>query len=159
MKRATALSLAVFVAAACGGPQKLGGRGATCFRDDDCEAGMICVAPTAGDIHRVCSTDATPLISTVEGPPPVGGGTAAGAAGVAGTAGMTGVSGAATGGNGASGTSTGGNASAGQAGNGGAAGSSPGGSSSAGTAVGGVAGTDTGGTTSAGTASEAGAPL
>ncbi|HXK16337.1 MAG TPA: hypothetical protein VNG33_00935 [Polyangiaceae bacterium] len=147
--------------AACGGPQKLGAVGATCFRDDDCDAGLICVAPTADDMNRVCSNDPTPLISMVKGPDYGGmggaaavaagagaGGTAAGAAGVAagGTPSGGASAGAATAGNANAGTTALGGT-AGAAGGGGAAGSA--GTDAAGTAGSG-AGTDAGGT--AGTA-------
>ena len=150
----------LLLAAACGGPQKLGDSGATCFRDDDCVAGLICVAPTAADTRRVCSNDPTPLISMVEGPP-VNVGGAAGAAGAAGTAGAAGAAGAgAVAGGGAGGTTAGGAPSAGNAG----AGSNAGGNASAGNAAGGTAGTSGNGGTagasgSAGTAPDGGAPL
>jgi hypothetical protein len=141
----------VLVAAGCGGPQKLGDAGATCFRDDDCNAGFICVAPTADDIHRVCSTDPTPLISMVMGPDYGGmnmGGSAGSGGGGATTAGAAGTpaGGAASGGGGATsagaGAANGGNATAGTASTGGKAGS----------ASGGAAGTAAGGTTTAGSA-------
>ena len=61
-------SAMVLAATACGGPQKLGEAGATCFRDDDCRPGLACVAPSAMDSKRVCSSDLTPLISMVDGP-------------------------------------------------------------------------------------------
>lgn len=146
----------LLIAAACGGPQKLGDAGATCFRDDDCTAGLICVAAEEGDINRVCSDDPTPLISNVDGPPvmmAMGAAGAGGAAGMAtaGSAPMAGAGGtdvvaAGTGGGGGSG-------SGGQAGNGGtpSAGTDTGGTMS------GSAGTDAAGT--AGTAPEGGAPL
>jgi hypothetical protein len=156
------LSTALLVAAACGGPQKLGASGSTCFRDDDCAAGLICVAPTATDSRRVCSSDPTPLISMVEGPPVMmmGGG-----AGMAGTAGMGAVAGGATGGadnggNANAGSDVGGMATAGKggggaggkAGSGGMAGNTAGGTDSGGSGgTAGMAGT-------AGTAPEAGAP-
>jgi hypothetical protein len=161
VNRLRALSLVVFAAAACGGPQKLGSTGATCFRDDDCEPGMICVAPTADDIHRVCSTDPTPLISMVQGPPAAmaGAATVAGAAGTAGSA----TGGVTTGGAPGAGSNAGGTATAGKpstGGKGGSGGTAAGGTDTAGT--GGSAGTAAGtaGTSgSAGTAPEGGAPL
>lgn len=167
MNRVRALSLALFVAGACGGPQKLGGAGATCFRDDDCEAGMICVAPTVDDIHRVCSNDPTPLISMVEGPEPVATSGAAGAAGMGGAAtggAAAGGTTAATGGDNDAGTDTGGSATAGKPSTGGTAGSAAGGTATAGTggtATAGMGGTATAGmagTSTAGTAPEGGAP-
>jgi len=79
----------LLLVAACGGPQALGEADETCFRDDECVAGLICVAPEEGSIERVCSNDPTPIISNVEMPPvmemPMGG-----AAGMAGTGGMAG---------------------------------------------------------------------
>lgn len=168
-----ALSVGLLVAAgACGGPQKLGGAGATCFRDDDCKPGMVCVAPTAGDIHRVCSSDPTPLISMVEGPPAMaaagaatmpgagGDGDVAGTAGGGGTPGGAGGSagGGATGGNTTSGSAAGGNAASGSAAGGNAtSGSAAGGSAgSAGAAAGGTATAGTGGTDSAGSSGTSG---
>ena len=151
---------ALLVAAACGGPQKLGDSGATCFRDDDCAPGLICVAPSATDLRRVCSNDPTPLISTVEGPPAMMLGGSAGAAGMAAAGGGAG-NGGATGGNasagsdpgGTDGGGKGGSGTAGKAGGGGMAGTSAGGTDS-GTGGGGTAGTAGTG----GTAPEAGAP-
>jgi hypothetical protein len=154
VSRRRSVCAAVVIAVACGGPQELGGTGATCFRDDDCKAGTICVAPKPTDIHRVCSKDPTPLISMVEGPPPM---TMGGVAGMSGMGGA-GTAGAGTAGAPAAGTDTGGNASAGnagasgKAGSGGAGGSSAGGTDSAGTS--GSSGTS--GT--AGTAPDGGAP-
>lgn len=150
MSRLRSVCIALVVAVACGGPQDLGRTGATCFRDDDCEAGMICVAPKPTDIHRVCSNDPTPLISMVERPPVMAAGGTAGSGGAAG-----GVTGTPTAGTAAAGTDAGGNASggtagaAGKAGNGGAAGNAAGGTDAAGTA--GTSGT-------AGTAPDGGAP-
>ena len=37
----------------CAGPQEPGAAGATCYRDSDCQAGLVCVANMAGS--RVCS--------------------------------------------------------------------------------------------------------
>ena len=139
-------------AVSCGGPQKLGEAGTKCFRDDDCVAGLICVAPTTGDIHRVCSNDPTPIISMVEMPELATGGTAgtggaatagagAGAGGKAPTAGSSGSANGgmpASAGSGGSSVSGGGNETAG---------TDTGGTASGGTEMG---GTDTGGTDSAG---------
>jgi hypothetical protein len=122
----------LLVVAACGGPQALAEAGDTCFRDDECVAGLICVAPEEGSIERVCSSDPTPLISNVEGPPimemPMGG-----AAGMAGSGGMAGAVAVAGGGVGA--MAGGGAASAGSAG------TDSGGSGGGGSGGGGMAGT------------------
>ena len=67
--------LALLYTFGCGGPQELGKAGTKCYRDDDCAAGLICVAPV-GKTARVCSSDATPIVSMVEGPPVAEGGTA-----------------------------------------------------------------------------------
>jgi hypothetical protein len=145
--RRWAFAVPFLVGAACGGPQSLGGRDKACFRDDDCKAGLICVAPLKDPGNRVCSNDPTPLISSVEGPPiaaPTGGAATGGAAPQAGAAGMAATAaGAATGG-----TASAGSASAGSAGTSGSAGTN----SAGGTA--GSAGTSA----TAGTAAEAGAP-
>ena len=69
----------------CGGKQDPAGEGEDCYRDSDCQPGLVCVP--AGDT-RHCSSDTTGLVSTVETPPmemPPGtgatGGTGAAAAG------------------------------------------------------------------------------
>jgi hypothetical protein len=141
----------LLLAMACGGPQELGPAGAKCFRDDECQAGLICVAPMEGDINRVCSDDPTPLISNVDGPPvvePMGG--SAGAAGATAGGGMGAVAGAGAMAGGGMGAMAG---TAGTAGNGGSgANSGAGGTDTAGTG-----GTDTAGTGgSAGTAGSGG---
>ena len=159
--------LPLLFGAACGGPQALGDAGAKCFRDDDCSPGLICVAPPMDSLNRVCSSDPTPLISNVDGPPVAMGGDAA-MAGSAGAAvaggGMAPVAGGGAGGT-AAGTDTGGGGSA-------TAGTDTGGNATAGTDTGGTpaggsagsnAGTDAGGTggTTAGTGgtpSDGGAP-
>jgi hypothetical protein len=150
----------VLMAVGCGGPQKLGDAGATCFRDDDCNAGLICVAKTADDIHRVCSSDPTPLISMVKGPD-YGGMSAGGAAGAG--AGSGGAVAAGAAGKAAAGMASG----AGTAGTGGVAGSaSTGGkggtAGGAGLASGGAgtggAGTGGAGTGGGGSDAVAGAP-
>ena len=146
----------VLVAAGCGGPQKLGDAGATCFRDDDCNAGLICVAPTADDIHRVCNSDATPLISMVKGPDYGGMGTGGGAGTGAGSGGVA-AGGAA--GKAAAGTASGAGAagSAGMASTGGKGGTAGGaGMASGGTNTGGSGVSGTGG--SGGTDASAGSP-
>jgi hypothetical protein len=131
--------------AACGGPQALGDSGTICFRDDDCRPGLICVAPSEDDLNRVCSSDPTPLISSVEGPQvemPVGG-----------EAGMAGAMVVAGGGMGAvAGGGAAGSAGSAPAGGGGSGGSAGGGGSGGGD-VGGSGGTNAAGTSgSAGTA-------
>jgi hypothetical protein len=158
----------VLVAAGCGGPQKLGSAGATCFRDDDCEAGYICVAPTADDIHRVCSTDPTPLISMVMGPDYGGmsmgggagvGGAGAPAGGAAGTA-SGGVPGGGSAGTASGGAGSGGGGKASTGGQGGASNGGDAGSTAAGTAAGGTAGNagNAGNAGTAGTDMAGGAP-
>lgn len=52
----------------CAGKQDAAGPGQDCYRDDDCEDGLVCVANAQG--NRVCSKDVTSLASTVAGPPP-----------------------------------------------------------------------------------------
>jgi hypothetical protein len=122
--------LPLLLAAACGGPQDLGDAGSKCFRDDDCQAGLICVAPVTSPNSRVCGNDPSSLVSNVDGPPVAMGGDAA----------MAGNAGAALAGGGMA-------PMAGRAGSGG------GGTPSAGTDSGGTdtAGSDTGGTGTAGT--------
>ena len=120
----------------CGGPQSLGGAGDVCFRDDQCSPGFICVAPLESPSDRVCSSDATPLISTVTGPevmePSPNGGAAGGGAppmaggatSIAGSGAGAGVGGAVNGGSGGSGgVSSGGSSGDTQAGSGGSGGS------------------------------------
>ena len=151
------LSVALLVlAAGCGGPQKLGDLGATCFRDDDCSAGLVCVAPKPDDSHRVCSNDTTPLISMVMGPDygGMGGGALAGAATGGGGAGAAGKAAGGAPSGGASGAA--GNASAGKTSGGGNGGAASGGSAgtggSAGSGGGGAAGTAGSAGSGAGTA-------
>ncbi len=69
LRRLVPLGLGVLAAVACGGPQEPGNAGTDCFRDDDCEPGLVCAAidPAApGD--RVCTDDVSSLVSTVPGP-------------------------------------------------------------------------------------------
>jgi hypothetical protein len=54
-------------AAGCAGKQQAAGRGEDCYRDDDCQVGLVCVADRDG--NRVCSNDVSSLTSMVEGPP------------------------------------------------------------------------------------------
>lgn len=145
-------SCALLLVGACGGPQDPGKLGATCFRDDDCKAGLICVAPT-GETDRVCSDDPTPLISNVEGPPVIdtGGAAAGGGAPAVAGGGMAPVAGT----GGVAGSSSAGSSSAGSA-NGGsdAGGSSPTGGTGGSGAAAGTGGSDaagTGGSSAAGT--------
>jgi hypothetical protein len=130
--------LPLLLGAACGGPQSLGDEGAKCFRDDDCTPGLICVAPPTDPVNRVCSSDPTPLISNVEGPPVAVGGDAA-MAGSAGAA-VAGGGAAAVAGGGAGGTMP-------------AAGANMGGTATAGADTGGTdpGGADAGGTQAGGT--------
>jgi hypothetical protein len=55
------------VVAGCGGDQEEGEAGSDCYRDADCKSGLVCVPNAAGE--RVCSSDTTPLVSQVPGPP------------------------------------------------------------------------------------------
>jgi hypothetical protein len=97
--------VALAASGACGGPQDHGTKGVTCFRDDDCKPGLICVAPE-GAKKRVCSDDPTPLISNVDGPPiaetggtpPAVGGVAGGGMTPGGTSSMAGRGGGGRGG-------------------------------------------------------------
>jgi hypothetical protein len=57
---------------ACGGPQELAADGEVCYRDDDCQAGLVCVAPPASQDRR-CTSDVSGLVSMVPGPEPVPG--------------------------------------------------------------------------------------
>lgn len=118
----------------CGGPQDLGRAGAKCFRDDDCVAGLVCVAP-AGKTARVCSSDLTPIISMVDGPPVAQGGgeaTANGGTGGGAASGGSEIGGSEAGGTPSGGTGGGSSGSATTAGSGGSsdsagnAGSDPG---------------------------------
>ncbi|HEY6080504.1 MAG TPA: hypothetical protein VIW29_16940 [Polyangiaceae bacterium] len=128
-------ALPLFIAAACGGPQDHAGSGKTCFRDDDCLPGLICVAPE-GERMRVCSNDPTPLISNVEGPPAVDTGGSGAVAGATAGGGMMTMGGSMpTAGSAAGGSDPGGGTDTG--------GSDTGGADTGGTDTG---GTDTGGT-------------
>ena len=151
------LATPLVVAVACGGPQSLGGAGAECFRDDECQPGLICVAPTEEDINRVCSNDPTPLISNVEGPPVMMMGGGAGAAGMAGAMPVAGAGGmGAMGGGGAAAGSAGSSGSSGSAGMGGSDSAGSGGSGGSGGTAGSGGAAGTGG--SGGTDPEGGAP-
>jgi hypothetical protein len=83
-KMALGALFVVAMAWACGGPQEQGGPGSTCFRDDECEYGLVCAA--VGDAERTCTNDVSALIEQYvpEGvpmiPTPGAGGTAAGGA-------------------------------------------------------------------------------
>jgi hypothetical protein len=123
----------LLIGAACGGPQELGVAGATCFRDDECEPGLICVAPEEGDANRVCSNDPTPLISEVEGPPPVEM-PMGGAAGMAGAMAVAGGGMGAMAGGGAPSAGSAGSPAAGNSGAGGGGGTDAAGSGGTGTA-------------------------
>lgn len=142
-------SCALLLVGACGGPQDPGKLGATCFRDDDCKAGLICVAPT-GETDRVCSDDPTPLISNVDGPPVIdtGGAAAVGGAPAVAGGGMAPVAGTgAVAGSSSAGSSSAGSANAGSA----TGGSEAGGSSATGGTGGSGAAAGTGGSDAAGT--------
>jgi hypothetical protein len=69
LRRLVPLAVGVLVAVACGGPQEPGSAGTDCFRDDDCEPGLVCASldpAVPGD--RVCTNDVSGLVSTVPGP-------------------------------------------------------------------------------------------
>ena len=133
-RRSTPLLLGHALAASCGGPQELGGSGTDCFRDDDCEPGLVCVAvDPARPGDRVCSSDVSVLVSQVPGPTEEAGGAPAvpaaggapadnsgGAPTVPATGGTAGTGGTGdTGGTGGSTGGTGGTATGGTAGSGG----------------------------------------
>jgi hypothetical protein len=63
------LALGVVWAVACGGPQKQAGAGAVCFRTDDCQTELACVPEVTGSSTRVCSADASGIVSMVDGAP------------------------------------------------------------------------------------------
>ena len=68
MKRALLVGLlGGAVVFGCAGAQEPGGAGTACYRDSDCQAGLVCVANEAG--ARVCSDDVSGLVGQVEGPP------------------------------------------------------------------------------------------
>jgi len=54
--------------AGCAGKQQAAGTGEDCYRDDDCQVGLVCVADAAG--NRVCTNDVSSLAASVDGPPP-----------------------------------------------------------------------------------------
>jgi hypothetical protein len=120
------LGLGVVWAMACGGPQKQAGAGAVCFRTDDCQTELACVPEAIGSSTRVCSADASGIVSMVDGAPleaaapmpdaavggaggmqtPAGGSNAAGATGTpnGGSAGAASAGAPAKGGSGGAGT-------------------------------------------------------
>ncbi len=55
------------VAAGCAGKQDAAALGQDCYRDEDCQTGLVCVANASG--NRVCSKDVKSLESMVDGPP------------------------------------------------------------------------------------------
>jgi hypothetical protein len=131
---------------ACGGPQEAAGKGAECFRADDCAAGLVC-------INGVCDDDLSTIVSQVDGPTPVqdsGPMGAAGAdssamdaAGAAGSGGAVGSAGAAgSGGRGGAAGSGGSGGRGGAAGTAGSAGASGTGGSAGTNGASGTAGTD-----------------
>jgi hypothetical protein len=67
MTRALRVGLLAFALVGCAGAQEPGGAGSACYRDSDCQAGLVCVANSAG--ARVCSDDVSGLVGSVEGPP------------------------------------------------------------------------------------------
>lgn len=74
-----ALVLAVVSTAGCAGKQDPAAAGQDCYRDEDCQDGLVCVANASG--NRVCSKDVKSLESMVDGPPPADTGTAQAAGG------------------------------------------------------------------------------
>ena len=78
MRSLAAVGSVVLVVAAwvvgCAGKQDPAGVGKDCYRDEDCQTGLVCVANTSG--NRVCSKDVKGLESMVDGPPPADTGTA-----------------------------------------------------------------------------------
>jgi hypothetical protein len=56
-----------FTLLGCAGHQEPGAAGTACYRDSDCQAGLVCVANATGS--RVCSDDVAGLVGSVEGPP------------------------------------------------------------------------------------------
>jgi hypothetical protein len=69
-----AVVLAVVAATAgCAGKQDPAAAGQDCYRDEDCQTGLVCVANPSG--NRVCSKDVKSLESMVDGPPPADTGT------------------------------------------------------------------------------------
>jgi hypothetical protein len=67
MLRGRAALVVTALLGGCGGPQEAGAEGADCYRDRDCQAGLVCVGPAEA---RKCSSDVSGLVSTVEGAPP-----------------------------------------------------------------------------------------
>lgn len=55
-------------AGGCAGKQDPAAAGQDCYRDEDCQTGLVCVANAGG--NRVCSKDVKSLESMVDGPPP-----------------------------------------------------------------------------------------
>jgi hypothetical protein len=149
--------LPLLFGAACGGPQDLGDAGSTCFRDDDCQPGLICVAPPMNPANRLCSSDPSSLVSNVDGPPPVAMGGDMALAGSAGAAlaggGMAPVAG---GGAGGSAPSAGSNSGGSESGGSESGGTNVGGSSAAGTGAGGSGGSSTAGSEPGGSGGVAG---
>jgi hypothetical protein len=82
MPPGTALVLVVLAGlAACGGPQGQGGQGSTCFRDNECEYGLVCAAVGSGE--RTCTSDVAGLVEQYAPAVPAAGGTANGSGGSA----------------------------------------------------------------------------
>jgi len=57
----------VLALVACGGPQDPAGEGESCYRDADCQLGLVCVPN--GD-SRACSKNIAGLVSEVDRPEP-----------------------------------------------------------------------------------------
>src|SRR5688500_2296958 len=67
--------------AACGGPQGQGGQGSTCFRDNECEYGLVCAAVGSGE--RTCTSDVAGLVEQYAPDVPAAGGAGSGTGGSA----------------------------------------------------------------------------
>jgi hypothetical protein len=68
MRRRVVWALTSAALFGCAGAQEPGGAGSACYRDSDCQAGLVCVENSAG--ARVCSDDVSGLVGSVPGPPP-----------------------------------------------------------------------------------------
>ncbi len=62
--RAVALAA---LAVGCAGKQEAAGPGQDCYRDADCQVGLVCVPDAAG--VRTCGSDVTGLAENRPGPP------------------------------------------------------------------------------------------
>jgi len=67
VRRAGLVVVALVAGFACGGPQEPAEEGDSCYRDADCQVGLVCV-PQGNE--RSCSREIGGLVSQVEQPPP-----------------------------------------------------------------------------------------